>query len=213
MKFEVLEQLKSKMETTNTLKLDGLTVKFCGKNEDPPTPEAHCFPIMIHTCPDDFSTLDYFDVSFAINRIVMKILLNLFLSQSLKTEHVGRLLVYSKVLAESMVLLNKVKYSHGFAVIPRELTGAVGRGNNKVRKGLKFKVRTLTSSFFPKWLSPEGCLMFSLQLHVPMSSPLGQKIPLIQHLIAVSVVLAVRTLPGYEVSVKNRNLVLRAQIL
>lgn len=52
-----------KMETPNTLKLDGLTIKFCGKNDDPPTPEAHCLPLMIHSCPDDFSTLDYFDVS------------------------------------------------------------------------------------------------------------------------------------------------------
>lgn len=63
LKFEVLEQLKSKMETANTLKLEGLTVKFCGKGDDPPTPEAHCLPLMIHACPDDFSTLDYFDVS------------------------------------------------------------------------------------------------------------------------------------------------------
>lgn len=52
--------------------------------------------------------------------------------QSLKSQHVGRLLVYSKVLASSMALVNKVKYSHGFAVIPRELTGAVGRGSNQV---------------------------------------------------------------------------------
>lgn len=42
--------------------------------------------------------------------------------------------------------------------------------------------------------------MFSLQLHIPMSSPLGQKIPLIQHLVATSVILAIHNLPGYEVS-------------
>ena len=46
----------------NTLKIDGLSIKFCGKNVDPPTPEAFCLPVMIHSCPDDFSTLDYFDV-------------------------------------------------------------------------------------------------------------------------------------------------------
>lgn len=31
-----------------------------------------------------------------------------------------------------MVLVNKVKYVHGFAVIPKELTIASGRGNNQV---------------------------------------------------------------------------------
>lgn len=118
------------MEAANTLKLDGLTVKFCGKNEDPPTPEAYCLPIMIHTCPDDFSTLDYFNVSLKNQK--MSLNSNHLFPQSLKTEHIGRLLVYSKVLASSMILLNKVKYSHGFAVIPRELTGGVGRGSNQV---------------------------------------------------------------------------------
>ena len=48
----------------NTLKVDGLSIKFCGKNVDPPTPESFCLPVMIHSCPDDFSTLDYFDVIF-----------------------------------------------------------------------------------------------------------------------------------------------------
>lgn len=42
--------------------------------------------------------------------------------------------------------------------------------------------------------------MFSLQLHIPLSSPLGQRIPLLQHLTAVAVVMAVQKLPGYEVS-------------
>lgn len=51
------------MESNNLMKLDGLSVKFCGKNEDPPKAEAHCLPVMMHSCPDDFSTLDFFDVS------------------------------------------------------------------------------------------------------------------------------------------------------
>lgn len=127
----MLEQLKAKMETTNTLKLDGLTIKFCGNTDDPPTPEAHCLPLMIHACPDDFSTLDYFDVSWDKYKIIetqRKILL-----QSLKTEHVGRLLIYSTVLAGSTVIVNKTKYCNGFAVIPRELKSATGRGSNMVR--------------------------------------------------------------------------------
>lgn len=51
-----------------------------------------------------------------------------------------------------------------------------------------------------KWLSPDGCLMFSLQLNVPLASPLGQRLSLLQHLVAVAVVNAILTLDGYEVS-------------
>lgn len=51
-----------------------------------------------------------------------------------------------------------------------------------------------------QWLSPEGCLMFSLQLHIPLSSPLGQRVPLIQHLIVVGIVNGILNIEGYEVS-------------
>lgn len=54
--------------------------------------------------------------------------------QCLKAEHVGRLLIYSKTLVSSTVLVNNNKYVHGFAVIPRELLSATGRGNNKVNE-------------------------------------------------------------------------------
>lgn len=42
--------------------------------------------------------------------------------------------------------------------------------------------------------------MFSLQLHIPLNSPLGQRIPLIQHLVATAVVLAFKKPFGYKVS-------------
>lgn len=54
------------MDENSVLKIDGLSVKFCGKNVDPPAAMSYCLPVMIHTCPDDFSTLDYFDVNFYI---------------------------------------------------------------------------------------------------------------------------------------------------
>lgn len=56
------------MDPPNTLKLDGLTVKFCGKNVDVPTPEANSLPIMINLCPDDFSTLDYYEASLLLKQ-------------------------------------------------------------------------------------------------------------------------------------------------
>lgn len=49
------------------------------------------------------------------------------------------------------------------------------------------------------WLSPLGCAMFTLSVQVELSSRLGQRIPFLQHLAALAVVEAVRTLPGYQV--------------
>ncbi|KAJ4929587.1 hypothetical protein JOQ06_018610 [Pogonophryne albipinna] len=48
------------------------------------------------------------------------------------------------------------------------------------------------------WLSPPGCAMFTLSLQVELSSRLGQRIPFLQHLVALAVVEAVRSLPGYQ---------------
>lgn len=50
------------------------------------------------------------------------------------------------------------------------------------------------------WLSPIGCAMFSMQIHVPMNSILAQGLPLIQHLVSVAIVSGIRSQPGYEVS-------------
>jgi hypothetical protein len=52
--------------------------------------------------------------------------------KALKTEKIGRLLIYTNVLGSSSILLNRTKYMHGFAVVPRILTAATGRGSNQV---------------------------------------------------------------------------------
>lgn len=161
LKFDILESLKSKMDANNTLKIEGLSIKFCGKNEKPPTPESYILPIMVHSCPDDFSTLDYFD--------------------TLKTDSIGRLLIYSHVLGSTMDMVNKVKYCHGLAIVARVITKAAGRGSNQ-------------------WLGAPGCLMFTLQLHIPLASQLGQRISLIQHLVATAVVTGLKKIPGYSLA-------------
>lgn len=51
------------MDPYKTLKLESITIKFCGKGEDVPKASESLLPVMMHTCPEDFSTLDYFDVS------------------------------------------------------------------------------------------------------------------------------------------------------
>lgn len=51
-----------------------------------------------------------------------------------------------------------------------------------------------------QWLSPDGCALFSLQLHIPLSSPLGQRIPLLQHLVTVAIVNSIVNEDDYKVS-------------
>lgn len=91
------------------------------------------------------------------------------------------MLIYSTVLSSSMDILRNQKFSHGLAVISRQQTNGVGRNENQ-------------------WLSPVGCLMFSIQLHIPLVSNLGQRISLIQHLVAVAIVNATINLIGIKVS-------------
>lgn len=53
------------------------------------------------------------------------------------------------------------------------------------------------------WLSPLGSACFSLQLHVPLDSPLGKTLPLIQHLVMVSVITAIKEKRGYKVKLPS----------
>jgi biotin--protein ligase len=100
--------------------------------------------------------------------------------QNLQSEVLGRLVIYSEVMTSSMNVLSGVTLQHGLAVVPIQQTSGVGRSTNR-------------------WLSPEGCAMFSLQLHIPLNSYLGQRISLLQHIVALAVVSAVCNLPGYQV--------------
>jgi biotin--protein ligase len=44
--------------------------------------------------------------------------------------------------------------------------------------------------------------MFSVQLHIPFDSKLGQRLALLQHVVALSVVSAICSLPGgYDVNI------------
>ncbi|XP_055639673.1 biotin--protein ligase [Toxorhynchites rutilus septentrionalis] len=99
--------------------------------------------------------------------------------RNLKTTLIGRIGIYVPVVRSSTVIVSNASLSHGFVVIPRRQTHGNGRNNNQ-------------------WLSPEGCVMFSMQLHVPLASQLGRRLPIIQHLVAIAIILAVRTIPDYE---------------
>lgn len=102
-------------------------------------------------------------------------------SQALATRELGRLVIYVPLVTSSMGVVGKLSLAHGLAVIPRYQTNGSGRSKNK-------------------WLGADGCLMFTLQLRISLASVLGQRIPLIQHLMATAVVHAILREDGYQVS-------------
>ncbi|XP_033969860.1 LOW QUALITY PROTEIN: biotin--protein ligase [Trematomus bernacchii] len=104
-------------------------------------------------------------------------------SKNLKSSVLGHTLLYTEVATSTMDLLQGLtlhlpKDVGLIAIAGRQIQGR-GRGRNA-------------------WLSPPGCAMFTLSLQVEMSSRLGQRIPFLQHLVALAVVEAVRSLPGYQ---------------
>ncbi|KAL6267955.1 hypothetical protein P5V15_001023 [Pogonomyrmex californicus] len=158
MKMKMFEKLKSKMQENNILKMPNLDIRFYANNEDVQASSANFLPIMMHMCPPNFSTVDYFE--------------------NLYTKELGRLVIYVDVLSSSMYVVNG-RLEHGLTVIPRRQTQGQGRSRNM-------------------WLSPVGCAMFTLQVHIPISSYLGSHISLLQHIAAVALVSAVRSIEGYE---------------
>ncbi|XP_059473791.1 biotin--protein ligase [Neocloeon triangulifer] len=155
-KMEFFAQVKAE---GNVLQRDALRLEFCGKGVAAGAASDTVLPCYLHTCPPHFNTVEYFD--------------------TLETEHLGRLLIYSDVMSSSMDVLNGGPLWHGLAAVPRVQLKGKGRSKNE-------------------WLSPEGCAMFSLQLHFPTSSVLGQKVSLVQHIAALAVCVAVREAPGFE---------------
>lgn len=104
-------------------------------------------------------------------------------THNLQTQRLGRTVLYTDVTSSTMDLLDGVMMDApqevGLIAIAARQTQGKGRGGNA-------------------WLSPPGCAMFTLHLQLPVSSRLGQRISFLQHLTALAVVEAVRTLPGYE---------------
>lgn len=90
-------------------------------------------------------------------------------------------MIYVPIVTTSMDVLDKLNLHHGLVVIPKYQTNGSGRSKNK-------------------WLSAEGCLMFTVQLRISMGSLLGQRIPLVQHLMATAIVNAILSEDGYQVS-------------
>lgn len=104
-------------------------------------------------------------------------------TKNLKTSLLGHTLLYAEVTTTTMDILEGLTLhlpkGMGLVAVASRQSQGKGRGGNA-------------------WLSPLGCAMFTLSVQVALSSRLGQKIPFLQHLAALAVVEAVRTLPGYQ---------------
>lgn len=57
-----------KMTEPNTIENSKLKLLFCGRGVEPPKATAQLLPILVDSCPEMFSTVDYFivRVNFAI---------------------------------------------------------------------------------------------------------------------------------------------------
>ncbi|KAI5478128.1 hypothetical protein MNV49_005392 [Pseudohyphozyma bogoriensis] len=94
----------------------------------------------------------------------------------------GGILLYGEAVTSTQTMLDKndkflAALPTGLACLASHQIAGRGRGGNT-------------------WVSPAGCLQFSLVLRLP--SPQSSKIVFIQYLFGLAVVEAVRTRPGYE---------------
>lgn len=90
------------------------------------------------------------------------------------------------MLTSSQHIITDKKLSHGFVVIPRQQTEGAGRLKNR-------------------WLSPIGCAAFSLQMHIPLDSNMGMRLSMIQHMVMVAIVSALKKINGCEVCLLFRS--------
>src|SRR5699024_3433084 len=95
---------------------------------------------------------------------------------NLETNYLGRSVVFADRVSSTMELVTRFKQVNGIVAIANYQTNGIGRNANK-------------------WLSPKGCAMFTLSLELATTSVLMARLPLLQHLASLSVILA---LPSTE---------------
>jgi len=90
---------------------------------------------------------------------------------NLKTRFLGRHVINLQSVSSSMNVISGPLMCDGLVVIPDQQTAGEGRGGNR-------------------WISPEGCAMFSLQIHLDPGAGIGKTPSLIQHIVGLAVVQA-----------------------
>jgi len=102
---------------------------------------------------------------------------------NLSTRNYGQFAVHFDVVESTMTVFDNVDFwfpeTFTAVVIANQQNKGKGRGGNK-------------------WLSPAGCAMFTLTTKVPLQSQLGGKPSLVQHIMSVAVVHAIRTIDGLQ---------------
>lgn len=104
-----------------------------------------------------------------------------FIFKLLKTKILGRTCLYFDVIASTHSVLEGCdSFPDGLVVIARRQTQGRGRSGNV-------------------WMSPEGCAMFSMRIRFLLQSELGRHLSLLQHIVALAIVLAMKKLPHCHV--------------
>ncbi|KAG7187870.1 hypothetical protein KM043_013851 [Ampulex compressa] len=110
LKLEMLEKLGAAMQSNDILQLPNLEIQFCISSTIKCPASSTFLPVMVHQCPENFSTIEYFE--------------------NLRTRELGRLVIYADVLTSSMDVVSGQRLQHGLAVIARQQTRGKGRGKN-----------------------------------------------------------------------------------
>lgn len=128
LKLQMLESLRGKMFENDVMSPSQLKLQFCGTTTKVAAASSSLLPIMLHQCPENFSTIDYFEVRkwpACIKFLFYSILVNDL--QNLSTKDLGRLVIYADVMTSSMDVVAGSTLYNGIAVIPRQQT--IGAGN------------------------------------------------------------------------------------
>lgn len=89
----------------------------------------------------------------------------------LKTTYLGRTVLLADKFTSTMDLADRFRTVNGLVAIANYQTAGIGRQNNK-------------------WLSPLGCAMFTINLQLKSGSGIFSRMSLIQHLVSLSIVMA-----------------------
>lgn len=62
LKLEMLKKLKDKMQPNDILKTKKLEIQFCNNLTDAKPASSTFLPVVVHRCPENFNTVEYFEV-------------------------------------------------------------------------------------------------------------------------------------------------------
>ncbi|RVE44405.1 hypothetical protein evm_010935 [Chilo suppressalis] len=109
-KLSLMEQWCPPSEAPRVQKLGDIRIQWCLRGETPIEPPSSNFlPVYVYECPDNFSTVEYYD--------------------NLTSRSLGRVVIYTDIVTTTMDLVG-VPLGHGVAAVARRQSHAVGRRGN-----------------------------------------------------------------------------------